>query len=142
MTILFDTSVLVAALSARHPEHAPSFEPFQNVIAGKVKGCFSTHALAELYSVMTGHPSWRISPSDMEQVINQLLRSFDVVSLSSRDYQVALSRLTKLSIPGGGIYDALHAQAALKSKADVLLTLNKKHFLRLGADITKLVKEP
>jgi predicted nucleic acid-binding protein len=142
MKILFDTSVLVASLSARHPEHSKSFEQFQRVLTGKVTGCLSTHALAELYNVMTGHPSWRVSPVDMGQVIEEMLTAFEVVSLSTKDYQVALSRLAKLSITGGGVFDMLHAQAALKSDADTLLTLNKKHFLRLGEDVARLVKEP
>jgi predicted nucleic acid-binding protein len=142
MKILFDTSVLVASLSARHPKHANAFEQLQKVLAGKIKGCFSAHALAELYSVMTGHPSWRISPLDMQKVIRETLNDFEVVSLVSRDYQLALSRLMKLSIAGGGVFDMLHAQAALKANVDTILTLNKKHFVRLGEDIAKLVTEP
>jgi predicted nucleic acid-binding protein len=142
MKILFDTSVLVASLSARHPEHPRAFQQYQKVIMSKVEGCFSTHTLAELYSVMTGHPSWRISPSDLQKVIEEELNAFEVISLSTRDYQNAVASLVKLAITGGGIFDMLHAQAALKAKADVLLTLNKKHFIRLGEEVANLVKEP
>lgn len=48
----------------------------------------------------------------------------------------------RLGIKGGGIYDALIAQAALQAKADVLLTANAKHFVRLGERIANLVQVP
>jgi predicted nucleic acid-binding protein len=142
MKTLFDTSVLVAALSTRHPAHQRAFEQLQKVTAGKLKGCLSTHALAELYSVMTGHPSWRISPSDLQRVLEEMLATFEVIPLSPREYQNAIARLVELSVTGGGVFDMLHARAALKAKAEVILTLNKKHFIRLGEDVAKLVKEP
>jgi predicted nucleic acid-binding protein len=50
--------------------------------------------------------------------------------------------MTSLNLPGGGIFDALIAQAALKSSADRLLTLNPKHFTRLDTAIADLVHVP
>lgn len=47
-----------------------------------------------------------------------------------------------LNLPGGGIYDALIAQAALKGNVDRLLTLNPNDFVRLGEDIASLVQTP
>jgi len=49
---------------------------------------------------------------------------------------------TRLKITGGGIYDAIIAQAALKANVDVLLTMNSKHFTRLGEHISRLVRDP
>lgn len=66
----------------------------------------------------------------------------EVITLSKSDYGAAVARVATLGFTGGAIYDALHAQAALKAKADVILTLNKKHFIRLGEEVAKLVKEP
>ncbi|MGL4608335.1 MAG: type II toxin-antitoxin system VapC family toxin [Trueperaceae bacterium] len=142
MKILFDTSVLVAALSVRHPLHSKALGPFQKVMVGRIEGCFSTHTLAELYSVMTGHPSWRISPLELQQVLEEMLHSFEVIHLTSQDYQQCIQRIASLSFSGGAIFDALHAQTALKANVDTLLTFNKKHFVRLGNDIANLVKEP
>ncbi len=45
-------------------------------------------------------------------------------------------------LPSGGIFDALIAQAALKAEVDVILTLNAKHFVRLGAVIAEKVQQP
>jgi predicted nucleic acid-binding protein len=53
-----------------------------------------------------------------------------------------LQRLEKLNLVGGAIYDALIAQAALKAKAERLLTFNPSHFLRLGQDVEAVVLVP
>jgi hypothetical protein len=64
------------------------------------------------------------------------------VSLDQGDYWHVMERVAGLSLPGVGIYDALHAHAALKSRADQLLTFNSKHFVRLGDDVAALVQAP
>jgi hypothetical protein len=46
------------------------------------------------------------------------------------------------AIPGGGIFDALIAQAAIKAQADVLQTLNPNHFTRLGEAIAEKIQVP
>jgi predicted nucleic acid-binding protein len=48
--------------------------------------------------------------------------------------------MVSLNLPGGGIYDALIAQAAIKANVDVLLTLNANDFTRLGEDVAQLVQ--
>ena len=50
--------------------------------------------------------------------------------------------MTLLNSPGGGIFDALIAQAAVKASVDVLLTLNPKHFVRLGDEVSSIVQVP
>lgn len=39
---------------------------------------------------------------------------------------------------GGSIYNALIAQATVKAKVNVLLTLNPNHFNRLGEDMASI----
>ncbi|MBW4566670.1 MAG: hypothetical protein KME31_01245 [Tolypothrix carrinoi HA7290-LM1] len=56
------------------------------------------------------------------------------------DYQATIARMVSLNLPGGGIYDALIAQAAIKANVDVLLTLNANDFTRLGEDVAQLVQ--
>lgn len=46
--------------------------------------------------------------------------------------------MATLNLPGGGIFDAVIAQAALKAKVDILLTLNPNHFTRLGNEIANI----
>jgi predicted nucleic acid-binding protein len=50
--------------------------------------------------------------------------------------------MVSLNLPGGGIFDALIAQAALKANVDQLLTLNPKHFNRLSQTVASLVRVP
>ncbi len=50
--------------------------------------------------------------------------------------------MVRLNLPGGGIFDALIAQAALKTEADRILTLNPNHFMRLSSEIAQLVEVP
>ncbi|MEH2250988.1 hypothetical protein [Nostoc sp.] len=50
--------------------------------------------------------------------------------------------MATLNFPGGSIFDALIAQAALKAEIAVLLTLNPNHFTRLGSAIANLVQVP
>lgn len=65
MKVLFDTSVIVAALLPQHPSHVPCFAQLHAVESGPAKGYLSTHSLAEVYSVMTRLPSQpKISPKD------------------------------------------------------------------------------
>ena len=53
-----------------------------------------------------------------------------------------IAKMVNLNLTGGGIYDALIAQAALKASAGILLTLNPNHFTRLGEEIANLVQIP
>lgn len=55
---------------------------------------------------------------------------------------MVLAQMVSLNLTGGGIYDALIAQAAVKAEANILLTLNPNHFTRLGEDMARLVQVP
>ena len=45
-------------------------------------------------------------------------------------------------IVGGLIYDMLLARCAVKAGADILYTINVKHFAQLGPDISRRLKSP
>lgn len=143
MKVLFDTSVIVAALLPKHPNHAPCFAQLQAAKRNHIQGCLSTHSLAEVYSVMTRMPSQpRISPQEAQNLLERCLQYLEAVSLATVDYQAAIAQMATLNLPGGGIFDVLIAQAALKVSADQLLTLNPSHFTRLDAAIAQMVEVP
>lgn len=143
MNVLFDTSVIVAASLPQHPNHSPCFVQLQAAKTAQIKGYQSTHSLAELYSVLTRMPSQpRISPRDAQRLIESRLQYLENVVLEQADYQAAIAQMTQLNLVGGGIFDALIAQAALKSSAERLLTLNPKHFTRLGTEVAQIVYVP
>lgn len=143
MKVLFDTSVIVAASLSRHPKHAACFAQLRAARTRTVQGCLSTHSLAEIYSMLTRMPGKpRILPQDVRLLIDHHLQYLEAVSLDSDDYRAAIAQMSELNLSGGGIFDALIAQAAVKAGVDRLLTLNPKHFMRLGEVISPLVFVP
>jgi predicted nucleic acid-binding protein len=143
MKVLFDTNILVSAAFEVHPSHAISLPWIQKVRNQNILGYISTHSIAELYAVMTRLPLARpLSPQQVHDAIANNLKAFHPVDLESSDYLEVLKNVSQLNITGGGIYDAIIAQAALKANVDILLTLNSKHFTRLGENIAKLVRDP
>jgi predicted nucleic acid-binding protein len=141
--VLFDTSVLVPAIVTSHPQHNICWRWLEEARTDQFQGVVSTHTMAELYSVLTRLP-YRpvISPAIAQRQIRENLQNFERVGLDPTDYDAAIDRMTALNLPGGGIFDALIAQAAVKAGVDLLLTLNAKHFVRLGEEIKAIVRVP
>ena len=143
MRVLFDTSVLVAALIVSHPQHSACFARLKAAESGQVQGFISTHSLAEIYSVITRFPLQpRIAPNQAQSMIVDTSQYLEVVPLLSNEYLAEIAQMVALNLPGGGIFDALIAQAALKADVDILLTLNPNHFTRLGEAIAIRVLVP
>lgn len=140
---LFDTSVLVSAFLVNHPKHQSCTPWLHEVKTRQIQGTIATHTFAETYSVLTRLPiSPRISPTIARQLIRENLKEFEVISLVAEDYQRVIDQMVVLNLTGGAIYDALIAQAAIKAKVDLLLTLNPDHFTRLGDEIAQLILVP
>lgn len=143
MKVLYDTSVLLAALLVEHANHGLAFPQLELARQGTVQGYLSTHSLAELYSVMTRlPPSLRVLPDEAEAVIVDLLDYLEPIPLLAAEYQQAIRQMVELRLVGGGIFDAIIAQAALKAGVEQLLTFNPKDFTRLGDRIASLVQVP
>lgn len=143
MKVLFDTSVLVAAFEVSHSRHSVCLPWLQRAQEKEIDGYLSTHTLAELYSVLTRLPVRpSISPALAQRLIDENLHLFVAIPLTADDYQQAITCMVGLNLPGGGIFDALIAQAAIKAKVDILLTLNPNHFTRLGQDLAERVQVP
>lgn len=134
---------MIAALLPQHPNHPPCFVQLQHAELGRTQGYLCTHSLAEIYSVMTRMPSQpRVSPQAANLLLERCLQYLELVSLVTADYRTVITQMTALNLPGGGIFDALIAQAALKVAADRLLTLNPNHFNRLDAAIAQITVVP
>ena len=135
--ILLDTSAVVAALMPGHPRHGWA-RPYLEVQGASV----CAHTLAELYAVLTASPQFRLSPHGCAGIVETLTERLNVVTLQPDMYIRSKKRLAKLGIGGGAIYDALIAEAALSAGAEGLVTLNAKHFVRLGEDVAEIVLTP
>jgi predicted nucleic acid-binding protein len=133
MRVLFDTSVLVAAVVQPHPVHARAVHWLRRAKSKEFESFVAAHSLAELYAVLTTLPvsprilpgtAWRIIREDVEAVVQ-------AVSLSPREYGTAIQRMAEWGLSGGIVYDALIAQVAEKVRVQKLLTLNPEDFKRV-----------
>lgn len=144
MKVMLDTSVLVASMVRSHPRRAQTREWIRKIREGAIEGLASTHTLAELYAVLTSLPLRpRITTGQARAMIQKNVDSvMTCVSLGVPDYRHVLQALSDLGLPGGVVYDALTARAARKAGADLLLTLNPGHFLRVWPDGADRIRTP
>jgi predicted nucleic acid-binding protein len=142
--VLFDTSVLVAALVKPHPAHTRAFPWLRKAKAEELLMIISSHTIAELYSVLTTLPvSPRITSDIAWRLIQEdILNIAEIVPLSAADYKTVIKKLRDNSFSGGIVYDALIYQAAVKTGADTLLTLNSADFRRLQLADGPVISEP
>lgn len=140
-SIFFDTSVLVSAIVATHPAHNRTFPYYEKIFYEKETGFISTHCIAEVYAVLSVLPiKPKLSPLEVEKILQKnIYPKFEVISLSPKDYKNAVSRVSELHLSGGILYDALHIEAAIKSGADKLITLNHTHFEKLSGGSIKIL---
>ena len=143
MKVFFDTSVLVAAFVETHPQNSACLPWLDRVQTLEIQGVISAHTLAELFSVLTRLPrQLRIPPQLAQELMQINLQHFEKVPLQIEDYDWAIERMVCLKLSGGAIFDALIAAVVLKVEVDRLLTLNPKHFSRLGVEIASIVQIP
>jgi len=144
MKVLFDTSVLVAAVLAAHPAHARAANWLRKATSGEVGYLVAAHTLAELFAVLTRLPTApRISPESAYRLVEQNVASrAEVVALDAADYRTLLQRWANLGVAGGAAYDGLIARAAEKAKVDQLLTLNVDHFRRVWPEGLSVIASP
>ena len=143
MRICFDTNVIVAGLLVDHEMHEICRPWLRRANNREFQALVSVHSLAEVYSVVTRLPKpYRLSAEIARRLMLENLSNFERIALTSTDYESVLESGVRLGIVGGGIYDALIARSAIVGNADRLLTLNAKHFIRLGEDVARLVQVP
>jgi len=142
--LLFDTSVLVAAMVESHPMHLRALPWLQRAKNREFTFFAACHTLAELYAVLTGLPvSPKIPPAMARNLIEENVKSrAEIVPLSALDYTAVINRMTELGLSGGAIYDALIVKAAERAHADHLLTFNGKDFRRVWPDGLDHLMEP
>jgi predicted nucleic acid-binding protein len=141
MKAFLDTSVLVAAFYDGHEHHKSSFELF--VTQNPKSGSTAAHCLAEVYSTLTGMPGKdRASGDEALLFLGNVREHLSIVTLDPEEYFKAVEGAASIGVMGGGIYDSILGECALKAKAQTIYTWNVKHFKRLGDDIASRVKTP
>lgn len=117
----------------QHPDHGRCLPWLQRAQRGALKLQVAAHSIAELYAVLSTYPTRpRIPTAAAARLIREnVIATASVVALTGADYAAVMSRLAERSLPGGVVYDALIAQAAVKAGADRLVTLNPRDFERV-----------
>ncbi len=130
-TFFCDTSVLVAALDAAHPHHAPSLSLVST--ARRERAFCAAHTLAELYAVLTAAPPPRRRPApDVLANVQHAASVFTPIALNPGDYQWVLQRVAAHNVRGGQVYDALILKAAERAGAATIYTWNFRHFSQIA----------
>jgi predicted nucleic acid-binding protein len=140
-----DTNVLIAASVREHKHHVRAFDLVKEVKDGGVKGCISTHGLAEFYSVITRTPfTPRVHPVEASRFLDDnILPYFELVALSSSDYKTVLRSCANGGFIGGVVFDALHLHNAQKAGCDRIYTFNVKDFRSLApAELADRIAAP
>ena len=93
------------------------------------RGITRTHALAEIFSALTGgNLAIRLEADAAAEMVTNLAQDLDFVDLTAREVLAALRLARKRGVRGGRVHDFLHAIAAEKSGAEELLTTDQHDF--------------
>jgi len=93
------------------------------------RGLTRTHALAEVFSALTGgNLSLRLDADAASKMVDSLAQDLDFLDLTAKEVLSALKRARKRGVRGGRVHDFLHAVAAEKSGAPALLTTDQYDF--------------
>lgn len=136
MKYFLDTSILLPAALSVHPNHvyAARLIEMSSAVSAELV-CLSTHVVAELYSNLPNAArqlDTLITAREAAYAVRSLVGHFTTITLDEEDYFNALDRCAQLDLTGGVVYDAIHYQAALKAKVNILYTDNLKDFTRLA----------
>ena len=144
MKAYFDTAVLVAACIADHPHYRPAVTALEAAHTRKVEACVAAHGLAEFYSVLTRTPfSPPVFPHEAWQfVADNIVPVFEIVSLSSQEYQESIQRCAQSGWTGGRVYDVLHLKCAQKANCDRIYTFNVRRFRQLAPELSECIHAP
>jgi len=122
----WDSSALVAA----------TLDPKIRRRLGDGTAVTRTHALAEVFSTLTGSRlGFRVDADDATAVIRDLLKEVELIDLSVDEVMAALAEARTRGVRGGQVHDYLHAVAARQAQCEVLITLNQADFKGLFDDL-------
>ncbi len=143
MKFFIETSILLASLLPAHPNYRRANDLLKRCRDEGSLVCLSTHVIAELYANLSNpriSKSTPINPKQAVDLIRRLVIELETIVLDEQDYYAAMDRCADLGLVSGVMYDALHFQAALKAKADILYTENRRDFDRLLREDAPVVR--
>ena len=129
MSLLLDTSVIIASLDGDEPHHAACD---RLVAAGGHK--LYAHGLAEVFSILSGgRDGRRLRPALVAHLIeDSVLPYVELVHLTGKETVTAIADAERRGARGGAIYDLLHLMAARKARVQAIVTLDTRDFQALA----------
>jgi predicted nucleic acid-binding protein len=139
MSLLLDTSVVIASLDGDEPHHAAC----DRLLAAGGHRLYA-HALAETFSILTGsRQGRRLRPAlAVELIESSVLPFVDLVHLTGKETMAAIADTERRGVRGGAVYDWLHLAAARKAGAQALVTLDVRDFQALAKPGDPAVRTP
>ena len=139
MSLLLDTSVVIASLDGNEPRHAAC----DRLLAAGGHRLYA-HALAETFSILTGsRQGRRLRPAlAVELIESSVLPFVELVHLTGKETMAAIAETERRGVRGGAVYDGLHLAAARKAGAEALVTLDVRDFQALAKPGDPYVRAP
>jgi predicted nucleic acid-binding protein len=139
MSVLLDSSVLVAAL-------APDQERHNESLTLLMQGGSSVHAHAflETFSTLTGgRLGIKVDADFAARLLTEtVLPRVQVVEISAEELLASLRMAKKQGVRGGAVYDFMHLVAARKAGVTALYTLNMADLQHIRRDGDPEVRRP
>ena len=131
-----DSNVLIAASQANQPFNRVAVEALESRLYKSETMVLPGHVLLETYSVLTRvPPALRLGPLAAFAAVSAFANSSEVVEMPAGSFLDVIERAVKAGVTGGRIYDALIAETARASGAELLLTFKTRHFAGLAGDM-------
>jgi predicted nucleic acid-binding protein len=139
MSVLLDSSVLVAALMRDEDRHA---ECLDILLHGDC--VIYAHALMETFTTLTGgRLGRRVNADFAAQLLNLTIRPrVHFIELHADELLEALQQARQHGVRGGAVYDYAHLVAARKYGAAVIYTLNLTDFQALRRQGDPEIRRP
>jgi predicted nucleic acid-binding protein len=132
VSVLLDTSVLLAGLVDFGPQSAPA-QSLLHAVAEKhiPSGGTAWHCCLEFYSVSTRlPPEYRLTPAHAAQLLeDEIFARMAVHDLPAAGRLAMVKAAARDGTTGGRIYDAHIAEVARAAGAAVVVTDNRRHFM-------------
>ena len=117
----WDSSALIESISDRNLEGRLATDG----------GYTRTHTLAEMFSALTGKLHIRLEAKEAAKTIRAVAGRLELINLTEGEILEALDKAQGCGVRGGRVHDYLHALAAAKAGAAVLLTTDRNDFEKL-----------
>jgi predicted nucleic acid-binding protein len=139
VSLLLDTSVIIASLDGDEPHHAAC-----DHLLAQGGHCIHAHALTETFSILSGgRHARRLRPGLVAQLIEDSVLPFvRLVHLTGKETMTAIADCERCGARGGAVYDLLHLVAARKAGVQALVTLDLRDFQALSKPGDPIIRAP